>query len=113
RGNPRARAGPLPPGRFPGRKAPLMDVELAPAIYYLVKAVAFLTALALTLRARPRLVPLALVAGAAGVLLCGLLAQLLPALGTNPALGFDYRFFWKAGLDVWAGQDPYAPGRFA
>jgi len=27
--------------------------------------------------------------------------------------GFDFQLFWKTGLDVWRGADPYAPARFA
>ena len=27
--------------------------------------------------------------------------------------GFDFQLFWKAGVDVWRGMDPYAPARFA
>lgn len=27
--------------------------------------------------------------------------------------GFDFQIFWKAGVDVWRGMDPYVPARFA
>jgi hypothetical protein len=73
-------------------------------VTYLVKGTACLVAVALLLGARPKLVPVGLVAAAAVVLFAGLLWGLFPL----PQMGFDYRIFWAAGQDVRAGRDPYA-----
>jgi hypothetical protein len=82
-----------------------LDLQLT---LYLVKGVAFLTAVALVLRAPARPLPVGLVATAAVMLLAGLLY----GLARSPLFGVDYQFFWKAGRDVWAGLEPYADGRF-
>jgi hypothetical protein len=83
----------------------VFDLQLT---IHLVKGVAFLTALALVLRAPAKPLPIALVVAAALILLAGLLYGSAP----SPYFGLDYRFFWRAGGDVWAGADPYADGQF-
>jgi hypothetical protein len=37
----------------------------------------------------------------------------LYAVFHHDLFGFDFQLFWKAGVDVWRGMDPYAPARFA
>jgi hypothetical protein len=83
-----------------------MTVDLLLASY-LMKGTAFVTALALLWRARPKPAPVGVVAFGALLLLAVLLWRLFPALG------FDYRIFCEVGNDVWAGRDPYAAERFA
>jgi hypothetical protein len=72
---------------------------------YLVKATAILTAAALLCGARPRPAPVLLVAVTALLFLVGLLWR------TFPVLGFDYRIFWEAGVNVRQGQNPYTVGQ--
>jgi hypothetical protein len=74
---------------------------------YLVKGTAFITAVALVLRARPKPAPVWLIATAAVVFFAGLIWRLFSLLG------FDYQIFWAVGGEIWAGQDPYAADRFA
>ena len=33
----------------------------------------------------------------------------LYAVFHHDLFGFDFQLFWKAGVDVWRGMDPYAP----
>jgi hypothetical protein len=73
---------------------------------FLVRAVAFLTCLALIFGARLKPLLVGLSAAAAAVLLAGVLWKM------HSSLGLDYGIFWKVGRDVWAGQDPYAGERF-
>jgi len=47
-----------------------------------------------------------------GVALLAFLMHLY-AVSWHNYFGFDLQIFWKAGCDVWAGLDPYAPARFA
>jgi hypothetical protein len=77
-------------------------------VIYVIKAVAFLTALALVLRAPAKPLPIGLVS--ATVLL--LLAGLLYGSASSPLFGLDYQFFCRAGGDLWAGSDPYADPQF-
>src|SRR5262245_37337574 len=82
-----------------------MDLDLY-SVSLLLKAVAFLTGLALIGRIGLKQAPIGLVAVGSGVLFVGMLVRLFPALG------FDYRIFWNVGCDVWAGHDPYSSQRF-
>jgi hypothetical protein len=75
----------------------------------LLRAVGFLTALALILRAPARPLLVGLLAAAALTLLAVLLYQLA---GSLPFFGVDYRIFYRVGGDVCAGSDPYADGQF-
>jgi hypothetical protein len=89
-----------------------MDFDLA-YILYLAKAAAVLVAAALIFRVRFKPAVVWWVAGAAGVVVLCSLYSLFSALGADPRIGMDYRIFWGAGCDVWAGVNPYAPDRFA
>jgi hypothetical protein len=83
-----------------------MDLDLY-STSLLLKAVAFLTGLALLGRIGLKPAPVALIVLGSTVLFVGILVRLFPALG------FDYHIFWDVGRDVWAGQDPYSRERFA
>ena len=37
----------------------------------------------------------------------------LYAVSRHDLFGLDFQFFWKAGCDVWGGEDPHSPSRFA
>jgi len=81
--------------------------------FLLVRAVAFLTAIALIVR--PRFSPV-LVRGVvvvACVFIVFMLYSLFALAGVNPHVGIDYRFFRGAGFDVLAGRDPYSAEGFA
>jgi hypothetical protein len=82
-------------------------------LLYLAKSAAVLVAAALVFRVR---VWPAVVWGltfVAGVLSICVLGSVFAALGTDHRAGIDYRIFWGAGSDVWAGINPYAAERFA
>jgi hypothetical protein len=89
-----------------------MNFDLA-YLLYLAKAAAVLIAVALTLRARIKPAVVWGIAGMVGVVVVCSLYFLFSALGADPRIGMDYRIFWGAGRDVWAGVNPYAPDRFA
>jgi Glycosyltransferase family 87 len=82
-------------------------------LLYLAKAAAVLIAAALIFRVRLRPAVVWGLAVVTGVVVLFLLCFLFGALGVDPHVGIDYRFFWGAGRDVWAGVNPYAPDRFA
>jgi hypothetical protein len=73
---------------------------------YLVRAGAFLAAVAVVLRRRVGRDRVRLLAAAAGILLAGEIASLFPFIG------YDYHIFWQVGRDVWQDLDPYAPEHF-
>jgi hypothetical protein len=82
-----------------------MPHDLLPASY-LIKGTAFITAVALVLRARPKPAPVWLIATAAILFFAGLIWRLFSLLG------FDYRIFWAVGGVIWAGGDPYGTDLF-
>ena len=75
-------------------------------VTYLIKVVTLIAGLAVILGVRLKPVLVGLVALGAAILFVGTVSALFPLLG------FDYRIFWEAGGDVWAGRDPYAADRF-
>ena len=83
-------------------------------IYYLViidifKYIALVMGLMVLVRARRRALWLeSLIAATVAIFLLHLFA-----VSRHDLIGHDFRFFWKAGRDVWAGLDPYAADRFA
>ena len=72
-----------------------------------IRLVALILALALIWRRHTRTGPIMMVS------LNALLILTVNLVGLFPAMGIDYEFFRKAGLDVLAGLDPYSPSRFA
>jgi hypothetical protein len=83
-----------------------MDIDIHLTVF-LVKGVVVAAALALLLGVRPKPLPVALVVACAVILFTSLLVRLFPALG------LDYQIFRQAGLDIWAGRNPYADEQFS
>jgi hypothetical protein len=73
---------------------------------YVVKAAAFLAALAVVVQRGVSHDRVWLLAAAAGIFLAAEIALLFPFIG------YDYHVFWQVGRDVWQGIDPYAPDHF-
>jgi hypothetical protein len=74
---------------------PMLDFLLAAR---LITGVAFMAGLAVVFRVRLKPAPVVLVALGAAIICAGTIVRLYPILG------FDYRIFWEAGRDVWAGS---------
>ncbi len=72
----------------------------------LLKATAFLMAVALILRARLKPVHVWVVAVGTAAFVPAILYILFSSLG------FDYRIFWEIGRGLWSGKDPYAAEYF-
>jgi Glycosyltransferase family 87 len=77
-------------------------------IVNLFKYIALLVGVAVVVRARASAF---LLKSLIGVTLAVFLIHLC-AVSRHDLFGFDLQIFWKAGCDVWAGLDPYAPARF-
>ena len=77
-------------------------------IVNLFKYIALLVGVAVVVRARASAF---LLKSLIGVTLAVFLIHLC-AVSRHDLFGFDFQIFWKAGCDVWAGLDPYAPARF-
>jgi Glycosyltransferase family 87 len=78
-------------------------------LYYamlLMKATAFLMAVALIFRARLKPIHVWVVALGTAAFVLTILYLLFSALG------FDYRIFWTIGRGLWSGKDPYAADYF-
>jgi hypothetical protein len=82
-----------------------MDLDLYHGVV-LLKATAFLLAVALIFRANLRPALVWVIAATTALLVAGVLCLLFGGLG------FDYRIFWDIGRGLWSGKDPYAAEHF-
>ncbi len=78
-----------------------------------MKGTVVLIAAALILRVRVKPGLMWGLAVVTGVLVVCMTCSVFFALGSDHRAGIDYRIFWGAGNDVWAGIDPYGADRFA
>jgi hypothetical protein len=82
-------------------------------LLYLTKAAAAAVAVALVFRVRVWPAVVWGLAAFSGVLVLCVLYSVFCALAVDQRAGIDYRFFWGAGNDIWAGLDPYGADGFA